>query len=276
MQDWERFAPESLATKQPVAKFVVNRFAAAAGFAERFCHRSFDFGSCLSVEFSAVDRLAFGGEANIARQDFFALLVIGRWVHDWNDVQTEGLREFEVTFVVCRHGHDRAGAVTGQDIVGDPNRNRVSINRIDRVAASEHTGLAFVATVGAFAITLERSFFAVLFDFVGVVTGRQPRDHRVFGCYDHVSRTEQSVRPRRVNPQRRIACISGESRCGSLAFPSIQFGFAADVEIDFGTGAATDPILLQFLDPGRPLQIIQPVQQAFCVRRDSQHPLTQR
>ena len=42
------------------------------------------------------------------------------------------LGEFEVALVVRRHGHDGAGAVADQHVVGDPNRHRLAVDRIDR------------------------------------------------------------------------------------------------------------------------------------------------
>jgi len=36
--------------------------------------------------------------------------------------------------IVSRNGHDRAGAIAGQDIVGDKDRHRLAVDRIDGVA----------------------------------------------------------------------------------------------------------------------------------------------
>ena len=38
------------------------------------------------------------------------------------------------------HGHDGAGAVAGEDVIGNPDGNFLSINRIDGVSAGEHAG----------------------------------------------------------------------------------------------------------------------------------------
>ena len=42
---------------------------------------------------------------------------------DADDRQAEGRRELEVALVVAGDGHDRAGAVAHQDVVGDPDRD---------------------------------------------------------------------------------------------------------------------------------------------------------
>ena len=75
------------------------------------------------------------------------------WIDDRLDRQAKLLGEFEVAFVVCRHGHDRAGAVADQHVVGDPDRHRLAVHRIDRVAAGEDAGL-FLRQFGAIEIAL--------------------------------------------------------------------------------------------------------------------------
>jgi hypothetical protein len=50
------------------------------------------------------------------------------------DRQVELLRELVVALVVGGHGHDRAGAVAGQHVVGDPDRDALAVDRVDRVA----------------------------------------------------------------------------------------------------------------------------------------------
>ena len=42
------------------------------------------------------------------------------------------LRELEVALVVRGHGHDRAGAVLHQHVIGHPDRNSLVVHRIDR------------------------------------------------------------------------------------------------------------------------------------------------
>ena len=55
-------------------------------------------------------------------------------IDDGTDRQAELLGELEVALVVRRHGHDRAGAVADEHVVGDPDRHRLAVHRIDRVA----------------------------------------------------------------------------------------------------------------------------------------------
>ena len=70
-----------------------------------------------------------------------------------DDRQVERLGELEVALVVAGHGHDRAGAVAHQHVVGDPDRDRLAVDGIDRVGAGEHAGLV-LGQVGAVEVAL--------------------------------------------------------------------------------------------------------------------------
>ncbi len=52
---------------------------------------------------------------------------------DRNDWQLELLREFKVANVVRRYRHDCAGTVADEDVVGDPDRNGLAVDRIDGI-----------------------------------------------------------------------------------------------------------------------------------------------
>ena len=64
--------------------------------------------------------------------------------HDPSDGQSELRGEGEVALVVGGHGHDRAGAVPGQDVVGDEDRDPLAVDRVDRLRADGHAGLLAV------------------------------------------------------------------------------------------------------------------------------------
>ena len=55
--------------------------------------------------------------------------------------QVERLREVVVALVVGGHGHDRAGAIVGEDVVGDVHRDPLAVDRVDRVQTREDAGL---------------------------------------------------------------------------------------------------------------------------------------
>ena len=60
---------------------------------------------------------------------------------DLHDRQAEPLREREVALVVRGHGHDRAGAVVHQHVVGDPDRDPLVVHGVDGVEAGEDARL---------------------------------------------------------------------------------------------------------------------------------------
>src|SRR5688500_740910 len=60
-----------------------------------------------------------------------------RGPHDLPDLDPVALRKRVVAFVVRGHGHDRARAVLHQDVVRDPDRNRLAVDGIDRMSAGE-------------------------------------------------------------------------------------------------------------------------------------------
>ncbi len=59
--------------------------------------------------------------------------------------------EFEVALVVGGHAHDGAGAVVGEDVVGDPDGHARAIVGIDGEAASGHAMLFDRAQITGFA-----------------------------------------------------------------------------------------------------------------------------
>ena len=52
-----------------------------------------------------------------------------------------------------RHGHDGAGAVAGENVIGNPDGNLLAVDRIDGVSAGEHAGF-FLRQFSAFEIGL--------------------------------------------------------------------------------------------------------------------------
>ncbi len=92
-------------------------------------------------------------------------------------------------------GHDRAGAVAHEDVVGDPDRDLLIVDRIDRVRAGEDAGLAF-GEIGAFEVALVGDFGFVFLDGVAVLGRGEFVDERMFRRKDHVGRAEKRVGPR--------------------------------------------------------------------------------
>ena len=58
------------------------------------------------------------------------------------DVQPELVGEVQVPLIVSGDGHDRAGAVPGEHVVGQEDGDLLPGDRVDDVGAGEHAGLA--------------------------------------------------------------------------------------------------------------------------------------
>ena len=116
--------------------------------------------------------------------------------------RSNALREVEVALVVRGHGHDRAGAVVGQHVVGGVDRHLLAVDRVDRDDAEVDAGLrplgGLPVDVGELAHLLE----------VGVELGPLlGRAHlggqRRVGGDDEEGRAVQRVRPGREDGDRR-------------------------------------------------------------------------
>ena len=152
-----------------------------------------------------------------------------------------------------RHCHDRAGAVTGKDIVGDKDWNLASGRGVDRAHAAEFYARLLLHEFGALEVGLFRRLGTVCRDLIEVFDPVTPFvDIGVLGGNDHIGRTEKRVAPRGIDGQR-IACRRRE--------------------VDLRTGGLPDPVDLLCLDS---LYVVKPVKigdQAVGVFRDFQHPL---
>ena len=63
--------------------------------------------------------------------------------------------ELKIARVMRRHGHDGAGAIAGENVIGNPDGNFLAVDRIDGVSAGEHAGF-FLGQFGAFEVAFAR------------------------------------------------------------------------------------------------------------------------
>ena len=66
------------------------------------------------------------------------------WQNNGTNRQTELAGELEVPLIAKGNGHDRAGSVPHQDVISNPDRDPLVIDRVDRVRASEDSGPDFL------------------------------------------------------------------------------------------------------------------------------------
>ena len=202
VQDRKRLAPKPLPREEPIAEFVIHGLAAEAHALEVGRNSLFEFCRFQSVVLVGIDRHAFSGEASLAGQHFLALARRNRIarINHRLDRQAELLSKFKVALIVCRNGHDGAGSIANEHVVGHPNRHWFAVHGVSRVAAGEHTGL-LLGQLGAFQVALPGGLFAVIGHLFRLLRLGEQIDERVFRRDDHVRCTEQRIRPRRVNRQ---------------------------------------------------------------------------
>ena len=259
VDDREGFAPVTLTGEQPVAKLVLDSPGAHPVGLETFDDRRLRVLDIVTVEEPGVHQgsvahVRLGGDVGVGA-DHLA------------DRQSEHRRELMVAGVVGRDRHDRAGAVAHEDVVGDEDRNLLSVHGIDGEAAGEDTRLLLVLL--ALEVGLRGDRRAVLRDrgrgvgpaagpaiigALGPCSGDEVADERMLGRENHVGGAEQGVG------------TGGEH---------LDAADAGHVEANLGTARASDPVALHGLDLVRPVQQIQVVEQPVGVRGDPHHPLPQ-
>ena len=140
VHDGERLAPVALTREEPVAQLVVDRALTLPLLLEPLS----DLALLGLVDLQPVEELGVDGFAGAG----VGLLLDVPAGDDLADGQAEGAGELPVALVVRGHGHDRAGAVAGQHVVGDPDGDLLAVDRVDGVGAGEDAGL-FLGQVGA-------------------------------------------------------------------------------------------------------------------------------
>ncbi len=245
VDDRDRAAPIALARQQPVAQAVVDRAVALA-----FAVQPVD---------DLLQRVAVVQPVELGRRVHQrAVAGVGQRLaatDDALDLQPELGREVEVALVVPGDGHDRAGAVLHQHVVGDVHRDPLAVDRVDHAAPQRHAGLRALG-VGALLLGLRQHLVDVVAHRLLVLgAGGQPQHVRVLGRHDEERRAEQRVR------------AGGEDR--------VVGAHLRARERDLGALGAADPVALHRDHVVRPVDRRQVVQQAVGVVGDAEEPLLQ-
>ena len=249
VHDWNRAAPVALPRYEPVAQAVLDRAHAEALLLQPRDDPVETRQAVEAVELAAVHHQA--------RSDvrLVQVVVLAAWrSDDLADRQAELLSECEVALVVRRYGHDRAGAVCHEHVIGDPDRDLLAVDRVDREAAGGDAGLL---TLGR--QTVDLGFLARLLDVVAharaIIVRRHLLDQRMLRRQHHERRAEQGVRSRREDADC-FAFVAGHRK------------------IDFCALAAPDPVGLHQAHLVRPLvEQLQIVQQTLGIVGDLEEPL---
>ena len=157
-----------------------------------------------------------------------------------------------------RDCHDCTCAVISQDVVGNPNRDRLLCHRVDCRGTGKYTRFLFFPLC-TISIAFERGCFAVLVDHIGLLSRSNFRDQRMLWSQNQIGRSVERIGAGRVNPYR---------------VPSSLFAILSCYrKIDLCPSALANPIGLQLLDANGPVEQIQIRKQSISIGGDSQHPL---
>ena len=134
------------------------------------------------------------------------------------------------------HRHDGSGAVGGQNIVGHPDGDFLSIHRIDRKRSQGDSGLGF-GEFGAFQVGFCRAFPSVCLHRRSLGSGGYGVDQGMFGSQHHIGGPEEGV---------------GASGIDRDLFPGIH-----DREIDLRAFTFSNPVPLHLLQGVGPFEEIE-------------------
>ena len=247
-------APEPLARHEPVTDPVVDLALADPSFLEPLDREGLGRGDVEPVQEVAVDLLA------LARVRPAAVLVpAGRWLDRPHDREPVELGEGPVTLVLGRHGHDGAGAVPHEDIVGHVDRDRGPGEGVDHAAAGEGAPLVERAELGfdgPVDVAGHGGPLAQLLDGGPTIRGRERVEQGVFGRHDRIGHAEAGVGSRGEDPQAQLLVpLDGEVELRPLRSP--------------------DPVALHGLDALGPLEVVESLQELVGVGGDAEEPLLQ-
>jgi hypothetical protein len=189
-------------------------------------------------------------------------------VHGADDREPERLGELPVALVLPGHRHDRAGAVAGQDVVGDEDGDLLTVHRVHRERSGEHPGLDPVlltlevghggrtcGVVGHGIAWCSSATGPARVGLRGPGVGHELADDLGLRRHHHVGRAEQGV-----------------GACGEHVDHRIGVD---DRELDLGTARPADPVALHQLAGLGPVDSVEVVDEAVGVGGDAQLPLTQ-
>ena len=115
---------------------------------------------------------------------------------DLDDRQCEFHRKLVITLIMGRDGHDGACAVSGEDVVGDPDGDLLTVHGIDRMGAGEDSGL-LLGEIGALQIALRVDCLHVGLHSCALRLGGDLSDKRMLGGEHEVGCAKEGIGARR-------------------------------------------------------------------------------
>ena len=269
-------APVALTADQPIAQAELHGLLALA-LGREVADDRIDGGRMLAAHHAGVlaglHQHAFGivGRFPIDRRHAALLHAVELGIQrivlaedDGDDGQVVLARELEVALVAARHGHDRAGAVVADDVVGHPYGHLLPVHRVHHIATGERAVLLAVALGALDGAHLGGAFHHLAHG--GFVLGALHQLHEalVLGRQQEERAAEQGIGTRGEH---------GDHIVGRRFGRSLAVG-PAQHEVDFGAFGAADPVRLHLLDAlGPTVQLVEVVQQLLGVVGDLEVPL---
>ena len=170
-----------------------------------------------------------------------------------NDVEAIPDGKIPVPLILTRDGHDRPGAVAHQHIVGDVDRNRLPVHRVDGEPTGEHAGLLALGETLDLRLTGRPGY---VLPGLGLDVGARDQllDKWVLGGEDAECHPEDRVGPGGEHIERGIDAVDGNPEPGALG--------------------PADPVPLHGADPVRPVvQMIEVIEESIGVVGDLEEPL---
>ena len=245
-----RLTPVTLTVERPVLHLILYALVTDATLSEDLKHLM--DGILLvgeAIEEAGVHHLAVAGVGLL--RDVAAL-------DDLDDIDTELLCEVVVTLIVCRNGHDRAGAVAHHDIIGDEDRDLLAGDRVDRGQTLDAYAGLLLHELCTLELGLLRGLLTVVHDRIPV------RDSililiecRMLRSNDHEGDTIEGITAGGIDLElivNRLTCL------------------ICELEVHERTGAAADPGNLLLLDGLRIIDIIESLQETVGILGDAEIP----
>ena len=158
------------------------------------------------------------------------------------------------------NGHDRAGAVACENVVGDEDRELVAVHRVDTRDAFELHARLLLVELRALEVALRGRLLLVGLHLVGVLERAvlEPfRDERVLWRKHHVRRAEKRVAAGGVDG---YLFVGASAAC-------------QDTKVNQRAGGLADPVALHLLDALGPVERVEIPEKPLGVLGDLEHPL---
>ena len=242
----EGLAPVPLAAENRIAQPVVDLPGANAFIFQVGNGQRDGFHRGLTVEFSRIAQ----GDVFLGVDRFIRIDAI----ENGGNGQVVRFGKFPIALIARRYGHDGAGAVSSQDVVGNPHRDFLSGERMHGVTAGKAPADFVVACALAFALRFLGGGGLVGSDGFLLLRRGEHLHQFMFRRQDHEAHSVDGVR-------------SGREHLDGV------LGQAFGAKVHRRAFAAADPIALGFFDAVGPIESVQVVDEALGKGRSAHDPL---